>query len=367
MTATPSVKQKHGSIWTCRRGRSETSTIACTFRRAHTCAGKCSGHITSHRFRPSERSGADPDRESWRCHSYPARYPQSPYPNHAREQTIVRTACPLIAVLGLRLALRSTCACPLTNKRLRTNDARFPRTCRLEAGRSRGNMRTKGFPAPRIGGRRSTSWWRTPSDGHSTRWCAGDSIGLVATYDTSSCWWMRCRRSVWPSSAWPKGLMRRLPPGRLQLHVLGAIAEFERARIAERVRAGLVRARAQGKVTRTKNKQRRTVDLSLKLVEALKQLRKDVKVASLKAGQPVSAWVFVTPELAPLDSVDSGRREPRLRAETNGTLEHQSHGRCLTGIWCRRLDSSAVDRLDAVPVLNKRDEDAVPRGALEKT
>ena len=30
------------------------------------------------------------------------------------------------------------------------------------------------------------------------------------------------------------------------MHVLGAIAEFERARIAERVKAGLMRAKAQG-------------------------------------------------------------------------------------------------------------------------
>jgi putative DNA-invertase from lambdoid prophage Rac len=35
--------------------------------------------------------------------------------------------------------------------------------------------------------------------------------------------------------------------GRLQLHVLGAIAEFERDRIRERVVAGLQRAKAQGK------------------------------------------------------------------------------------------------------------------------
>ena len=33
----------------------------------------------------------------------------------------------------------------------------------------------------------------------------------------------------------------------LQMHILGTIAEFERARIAERVKAGLQRARAQGK------------------------------------------------------------------------------------------------------------------------
>jgi DNA invertase Pin-like site-specific DNA recombinase len=31
------------------------------------------------------------------------------------------------------------------------------------------------------------------------------------------------------------------------MHILGAIAEFERARIAERVKTGLLRARAQGK------------------------------------------------------------------------------------------------------------------------
>lgn len=44
-----------------------------------------------------------------------------------------------------------------------------------------------------------------------------------------------------------EGIDATTPAGRLQLHVLAAIAEFERARIAERVKAGLVRARAQGR------------------------------------------------------------------------------------------------------------------------
>jgi DNA invertase Pin-like site-specific DNA recombinase len=44
-----------------------------------------------------------------------------------------------------------------------------------------------------------------------------------------------------------EGIDTSTPAGRLQLHVLGAIAEFERDRIRERVRAGLARARAQGK------------------------------------------------------------------------------------------------------------------------
>jgi DNA invertase Pin-like site-specific DNA recombinase len=44
-----------------------------------------------------------------------------------------------------------------------------------------------------------------------------------------------------------EGIDATTPAGRLQMHVLGAIAEFERSRIVERVRAGLARAKAQGK------------------------------------------------------------------------------------------------------------------------
>ena len=43
-----------------------------------------------------------------------------------------------------------------------------------------------------------------------------------------------------------EGIDATTPAGRLQMHILGAIAEFERARIAERVRLGLERVKAQG-------------------------------------------------------------------------------------------------------------------------
>ena len=43
-----------------------------------------------------------------------------------------------------------------------------------------------------------------------------------------------------------EGIDLQTPAGRLQLHILAALSEFERARIAERVRAGLARARAHG-------------------------------------------------------------------------------------------------------------------------
>ena len=43
-----------------------------------------------------------------------------------------------------------------------------------------------------------------------------------------------------------EGIDATTPAGKLQMHILGAIAEFERERIRERVVAGLQRARQQG-------------------------------------------------------------------------------------------------------------------------
>ncbi len=43
-----------------------------------------------------------------------------------------------------------------------------------------------------------------------------------------------------------EGIDCTTPAGKLQMHILAAIAEFERGRIVERVRAGLKRARANG-------------------------------------------------------------------------------------------------------------------------
>jgi DNA invertase Pin-like site-specific DNA recombinase len=64
-----------------------------------------------------------------------------------------------------------------------------------------------------------------------------------------------------------EGIDATTPAGRLQLHVLGAIAEFERARIAERVRAGLARAKRQGK--RLGRPRRRPSPERLQAVEGL--------------------------------------------------------------------------------------------------
>src|SRR5688572_6647420 len=44
-----------------------------------------------------------------------------------------------------------------------------------------------------------------------------------------------------------EGIDLGTPAGRLQLHIVAALSEFERCRIQERVRAGLARVRASGK------------------------------------------------------------------------------------------------------------------------
>jgi DNA invertase Pin-like site-specific DNA recombinase len=45
-----------------------------------------------------------------------------------------------------------------------------------------------------------------------------------------------------------EGIDATTPAGKLQMHILAAIAEFERERIRERVLAGLQRARSQGRI-----------------------------------------------------------------------------------------------------------------------
>ena len=81
-----------------------------------------------------------------------------------------------------------------------------------------------------------------------------------------------------------EGIDCTTPAGRLQLHILAALAEFERSRIAERVRAGLARVRANG--TRLGRPQRAVPSAKLAAVshlsarEAAAQLQ--VSVSTLK-------------------------------------------------------------------------------------
>lgn len=61
------------------------------------------------------------------------------------------------------------------------------------------------------------------------------------------------------------------------------------------------RARVAGKITSTKNRLRRRVDMSLSLATELKRLRTARKKAALAQGTSAAAAVFLTPEGTPLD------------------------------------------------------------------
>jgi DNA invertase Pin-like site-specific DNA recombinase len=80
-----------------------------------------------------------------------------------------------------------------------------------------------------------------------------------------------------------EGIDATTPAGKLQMHILGAIAEFERGRIVERVRAGLARAKAQG----TKLG-RRAVRLSGSQLAAVSSL--SVRAAAQQLGVSVNTY-----------------------------------------------------------------------------
>ena len=79
-----------------------------------------------------------------------------------------------------------------------------------------------------------------------------------------------------------EGIDATTPAGKLQMHILAAIAEFERARIAERVRAGLKRAKNQGQVLG-----RPRLQLPQEAIEAVRGLT--VRQAATKLGISSSA------------------------------------------------------------------------------
>lgn len=80
-----------------------------------------------------------------------------------------------------------------------------------------------------------------------------------------------------------EGIDATTPAGKLQMHILGAIAEFERGRIQERVRAGLQRARAQGKrLGRPRHTAARRLDECDGLSHAAAASRLDVSAATVK-------------------------------------------------------------------------------------
>jgi DNA invertase Pin-like site-specific DNA recombinase len=79
-----------------------------------------------------------------------------------------------------------------------------------------------------------------------------------------------------------KGIDCSTPAGKLQLHILAALAEFERGRIQERIKAGLARARAQGKPLG-----RPAVQVSASALESVAHLSIRQAAAALGVGRSV--------------------------------------------------------------------------------
>jgi DNA invertase Pin-like site-specific DNA recombinase len=80
-----------------------------------------------------------------------------------------------------------------------------------------------------------------------------------------------------------EGIDATTPAGELQMHILGAIAEFERGRIVERVKAGLAKARAAGtRLGRRRSSAVRSLDTCAGLSHAAAATRLGVSVASIK-------------------------------------------------------------------------------------
>ena len=102
-----------------------------------------------------------------------------------------------------------------------------------------------------------------------------------------------------------EGIDTSTPAGRLQLHILGAIAEFERARIEERVRLGLARAKAQGR--RLGRPRRRVTDAEFAATAGL-----SARLAAIELGCPRASWLSGG---CPETSVRRGAIPPRIRPE----------------------------------------------------
>jgi DNA invertase Pin-like site-specific DNA recombinase len=82
-----------------------------------------------------------------------------------------------------------------------------------------------------------------------------------------------------------EGIDATTPAGRLQMHILGAIAEFERGRIQERVKAGLARVRAQGKRLGRPRTSRPEIDVTVREAAAFWGCSRATAARRLNAGK----------------------------------------------------------------------------------
>ena len=107
-------------------------------------------------------------------------------------------------------------------------------------------MSTTASQGPGTAGRRWTGWSQMPDAGQWTQSSSGlDRLGRSLRHLVTLLDELHALGVGFVSLG--EGIDLGTPAGRLQLHILAALAEFEKSRIAERVLAGLERARRQGR------------------------------------------------------------------------------------------------------------------------
>ena len=98
--------------------------------------------------------------------------------------------------------------------------------------------------------------------------------------------------------SYTEGVDTTTPSGQLLFHIVGAVAQFERDLIVERVRAGMAHARSLGKHI---GRPRAAVDL--RVVQNLRSQGKSLRVIAMSLGIPVSR---VRRALVRMDSPEPG-------------------------------------------------------------
>lgn len=131
-----------------------------------------------------------------------------------------------------------------------------------------------------------------------------------------------------------EGIDTGTPAGRLQLHLLAAIAEFERSRIVERVRAGMTRAKQQGR--RLGRRPHRITDDGLAGVAHLSQ-REAAKALEIPRS-------VLQPPGWPERLRASSRLSPRIYRQDSRPI-HWPVERCLRAVYTMRSSPDEKRRL----------------------
>lgn len=92
------------------------------------------------------------------------------------------------------------------------------------------------------------------------------------------------------------GIDLATPQGRLQAHLLSAFAEFERALLSERTKAGLVRAVAEGKTLGRPRKRGAVIKPPISSQQAVEPPKTDVLSTTMPTEKQLQEWYVIEQE-----------------------------------------------------------------------